>query len=150
MSAARVGEHSDVEWKLVYRSPAFAIRSKAGVGITPPNVEGAAKPTSSVMISRIFGALFGGTTRMGQAGFDCAAFNSIFPLNGWGGDGMYRPSIVVVASGEPVTPVVCWGATRPAEIIPIAIMARMTASHTFAFIYFLLSGFSKDACKSIS
>jgi len=30
--------------------------------MTPPNVLGAAKPTSSVMISRMFGAPFGGTT----------------------------------------------------------------------------------------
>ncbi len=45
--------------------------------MTPPKVEGAAKPTSSVMISRMFGAPFGGTTRAGQPGLDCAAFSSI-------------------------------------------------------------------------
>ena len=67
--------------------PAAAIRSSAGVGITPPKVDGAAKPTSSVMISRIFGAPFGGTTRAGHAGFDWAAFSSISPLNGCGGGG---------------------------------------------------------------
>jgi hypothetical protein len=37
----------------------------------PPKVEGALKPTSSVMIKRMFGASFGGTTRAGQAAFDC-------------------------------------------------------------------------------
>jgi hypothetical protein len=36
------------------------MRSSVGVGMTPPNVLGAAKPTSSVMISRMFGAPFGG------------------------------------------------------------------------------------------
>jgi hypothetical protein len=63
------------------------MRSSVGVGITPPNVEGAPKPTSSVMIRRMFGAPFGGTTRAGHAGFDWSAFRLISPWNGWGGDG---------------------------------------------------------------
>jgi hypothetical protein len=62
ISAARVGEHSAVEWNCVKRNPIFAIRSSAGAGITPPKVLGAAKPTSSVMISNTFGAPLGGTT----------------------------------------------------------------------------------------
>ena len=41
MSAARVGEQSAVEWKLVYRRPFCAMRSSAGVGMTPPKVDGA-------------------------------------------------------------------------------------------------------------
>ena len=49
------------------------MRSSAGVGMTPPKVEGAAKPTSSVMMSRMFGAPFGGATRGGHQGFDCAS-----------------------------------------------------------------------------
>ena len=40
--------------------PCSATRSRAGVGITPPKVDGAQKPTSSVMISRMFGAPLGG------------------------------------------------------------------------------------------
>src|SRR5215471_6305138 len=83
------------------------MRSSAGVGMTPPKVDGAPKPTSSVMMSRIFGAPFGGTTRAGHAGLDWAALRPISPWNGCGGGGMYRPSMVVVAVGEP-TPVVCW------------------------------------------
>ena len=63
------------------------MRSSVGVGITPPKVDGAAKPTSSVMISRMFGAPFGGTTRAGHYGFDCAALSSISPPNGCGGGG---------------------------------------------------------------
>ena len=42
--------------------PASAMRLSAGVGMTPPNVLGAAKPTSSVMISKMLGAPFGSTT----------------------------------------------------------------------------------------
>src|SRR4029077_11258930 len=82
------------------------MRSSVGVGMTPPKVAGAPKPTSSVIISRIFGASFGGTTRAGHAVFDCRAFRLISPWNGAGGAGRYRPSIVVVASGEPGVPVV--------------------------------------------
>src|SRR5271170_4706758 len=105
------------------------MRSSAGVGMTPPKVDGAPKPTSSVRISTIFGAPFGGTTRDGQPGFDWAALRLISPSNFCGGGGMYRPSIVVVASGEPGTPVVCWapagmqartrsGAVKNANVIP--------------------------------
>src|SRR5262245_2203467 len=101
MSAARVGEHSAVEWKFVYRSPFFAMRSSAGVGMTPPKVDGAPKPTSSVMMSSTFGAPFGGTTRGGQDGFDCIASRSIVPVNAVGGGGIWSPLIVVVAAGDP-------------------------------------------------
>src|SRR5271170_7041903 len=83
------------------------MRSIAGVGIMPPKVDGAPKPTSSVMISKIFGAPFGGTTRAGQADFDWEALRLIWPWNGGGGGGKYRPSMVVVALGEPGVPVVC-------------------------------------------
>jgi hypothetical protein len=61
----------------------------------------------------MFGAPFGGTIRGGQAAFDCKAFSSIEPLNGCGGGGKYLPSIVVVALGEPGTPVVCWSLAVP-------------------------------------
>ena len=40
----------------------LAMRSSVGVGMTPPKVLGAAKPTSSVKINKMFGAFFGGTT----------------------------------------------------------------------------------------
>jgi hypothetical protein len=42
------------------------MRSRFGVGITPPNVLETPKPVSSVMINRMFGASFAGTTRIGQ------------------------------------------------------------------------------------
>ena len=46
------------------------MRSMVGVGMTPPKVLGAPKPESSVMISKTFGAPFGGTTRGAHHGFD--------------------------------------------------------------------------------
>ena len=52
------------------------MRSSAGVGITPPNVDGAPKPTSSVMISSTFGAPLGGTMRAGHYGFAWNAFGA--------------------------------------------------------------------------
>jgi hypothetical protein len=73
INAARVGEQSDVEWKLVERSPLCAMRSSAGVGMTPPNVPGAPKPTSSVMMSSTLGAPFGGTTRGAHHAFELEA-----------------------------------------------------------------------------
>ena len=45
-------------------------------------VDGALKPTSSVMIRRIFGGSLGGVTSIGHACVDCAAFGSIWPGNG--------------------------------------------------------------------
>src|SRR5215472_3690453 len=79
MMAAREGEHSAVELKLVKRRPLAAILSSVGVGTTPPNALVTPKPVSSVIISSTFGAPLGGTTRAGQYGVDCAALRSILP-----------------------------------------------------------------------
>ena len=65
-SAARVGEQSAVVWKLLKRRPALAIRSMVGVGIGPPKVLLAPKPTSSVRMMRMFGAPFGRRHRLGE------------------------------------------------------------------------------------
>src|SRR6516162_9727197 len=105
MRAARVGEHRAVECMQVYRSPVFATRSKAGVGMTPPKVLGAPKPTSSVMMSNTLGALLGGTTRGAHHAFDWAAFSLMTPPNFGSGGGSCLPEMVVVAPGEPGTPV---------------------------------------------
>src|SRR5271157_6297502 len=107
MIAEREGEQSDVEWKFVYRSPALAMRSMAGVGTTPPKVPGAPKPTSSVMMSSTLGAPFGGTTRGGHHGVDSVALSLITPPNGGSGGGSCFPSIEVVAPGDPSTPFTC-------------------------------------------
>src|SRR4029077_2664338 len=79
-----------------------------GVGMTPPNVLGTAKPASSVMISSTFGAPCGGTTRGAHQGFDCRASSLITPPKFGSGGGSCLPSIVVVAPGEPGVPVICW------------------------------------------
>src|SRR6185295_15089219 len=75
-------------------------------GTTPPKVPGAPKPQSSVMITRTFGAPFGGTMRGGHHAFDSVAFSSITPPNFGSGGGSCTPLIVVVALGEPAVPVV--------------------------------------------
>ncbi len=89
----------------MYRSPLLAMRSKAGVGMTPPNVLGAPKPQSSVMMSRTLGAPLGGTTRGGHHGLDSVAFSLITPPNFGSGGGSCFPLMVVVALGEPGSPV---------------------------------------------
>src|SRR5690242_16455340 len=86
----------------------LAMRSRAGVGMTPPKVLGAAKPTSSVMISRMLGASPGGTVRGDHHGLDWVALRFISPPKGIAGDGRTSPLIVRVAAGEPGTPLICW------------------------------------------
>src|ERR1700758_5276785 len=60
------------------------------------------------MINNTLGAPLGGTTRGGQYGLDWLALRLITPPNGAGWGGRYFPSMVVVALGEPGTPVICW------------------------------------------
>src|SRR5271167_5193748 len=83
------------------------MRSMAGVGMTPPKVPGAPKPTSSVMMRSTLGAPLGGTTRGGHQGFDSDAFSLITPPNSGSGGGSCFPLMVVVALGEPKSPVTC-------------------------------------------
>src|SRR5262245_16184608 len=59
-NAARVGEHSAVVWKRLYRNPSSASRCNVGVFAGPPNVLVWPKPTSSSRTSRTLGAPFGG------------------------------------------------------------------------------------------
>src|SRR6516162_2364262 len=89
------------------------MRSMVGVGITPPKVPGAPKPWSSVIMSSTLGAPLGGTTRGGHQGVDSEAFSLITPPNFGSGDGSWLPGIVVVALGDPGTPVICWADTQP-------------------------------------
>ena len=72
---------------LLYRSPIFAIPSRLGVGMTPPNVLGAPKPTSSVMINSTLGAPFGGTMFGGHQGVESVARSWITPPNFGSGGG---------------------------------------------------------------
>src|SRR5271155_2442084 len=78
------------------------MRSSVGVGMTPPKVDGAPKPTSSVMIKRMLGAPSGGTIRGGHHDFDWVAFRLIVPPNGRSGAGSTSPGIVRVPSGAPI------------------------------------------------
>src|SRR6266481_4279837 len=78
------------------------MRSKAGVGMTPPKVLGAPKPTSSVMMSRILGALAGGKMRGAHQAFDWAALSLMTPPNFGSGAGSCLPEMVVVAAAEPI------------------------------------------------
>ncbi len=98
------------------------MRSMAGVGITPPNVPGAPNPWSSVMMSSTFGAPFGGTTRGDHQGVDSEAFSLITPPNGGSGGGSCFPLSVVVAPGEPGTPVTCCAITE-GTLAPTATVA---------------------------
>ena len=91
----------------MYFSPTLAMRSIAGVGITPPYVLGAPKPESSVMMSRTLGAPLGGTMRGVHHAFDWRALSLITPPNFGSGGGSCFPLIVVVAPAEPGVPVVC-------------------------------------------
>ena len=75
--------------------------------MTPPNVLGAPKPASSVMMSNTLGAPFGGTTRGGHQAFNSEASSLITPPNFGSGGGSCFPSIVVVAAGEPGRSVIC-------------------------------------------
>ena len=72
--------------------------------MTPPKVLGAAKPTSSVMISKMLGAPFGGTTWGCQKGVELRASRLIVPPNAPGGGGICRPSMVVVELVNPERP----------------------------------------------
>src|SRR5512137_2338725 len=89
------------------------MRSSAGVGTTPPKVPGAPNPLSSVMISSTLGAPFGGTTRGAHQAFDSEAFSLITPWNFGSGGGSCLPSSVVVALGDPSTPVTCCAEADP-------------------------------------
>ena len=79
--AQRGGEHP------VVAQPVGRDMVQLGVGMTPPNVLGMAKPASSVMISRKLGAPFGGTTRGGHQGLDSSASSLITPPNSGAGGG---------------------------------------------------------------
>src|ERR1700693_5766408 len=58
-----------------------------GVGTGPPNVLLAPKPTSSVMMSRTFGAPLGALTSCGKSLVDSSTVRPMWPLKGCSGLG---------------------------------------------------------------
>jgi hypothetical protein len=82
----------------------MAMRSRFGVGTTPPNVLVTPKPVSSVMIKRTFGAPLGGTTRAGQYGVDCAALRSILPRNTGAPNILCTLSALLLLASSPLGP----------------------------------------------
>src|SRR5208337_4900989 len=106
------------------------MRSIVGVGITPPKVEGAPKPTSSVMISRMLGAPAGGTIRGGHHVFDWVAFRLIVPPNGRAGAGSTSPGMMRVPSGEPMlVPIAPRIGSEPAGTAPVLCAAALPGSN---------------------
>src|SRR5262245_4330438 len=87
---------------------------------------------------RTLGAPLGGTTVGGQYGLESLASMLIVPPNGAGGGGRYLPSIVVVASGEPGVPVVCWAKVEPtvrARTEVDNVSARIRPSHLYRLMF---------------
>src|SRR5208282_259685 len=60
------------------------------------------------MIKTMLGAPLGGTTRGGHHGVESLALSLITPPKGSDGGGSCLPSSVIVALGEPGTPLICW------------------------------------------
>src|SRR5277367_1360479 len=106
------------------------MRSIVGVGMTPPKVDGAPKPTSSVMIRRMLGAPAGGTIRGGHHDFDRSAFRLIVPPNGRSGAGSTSPGIVRVPSGAPIFAPIgsCIGVEPAALAAPLVCAAALPGS----------------------
>src|SRR5262245_23360015 len=110
------------------------MRSMAGVGMTPPNVPDTPYPWSSVMMSRMLGAPFGGTTRGGQYGLESTALSLITPPNFGSGGGSCFPLIVVVALGDPGSPVVCICAEEGATAMTAAASIPLRRTCLASFI----------------
>src|SRR4029077_2876883 len=113
--------------------------------MTPPKVLGAPNPQSSVMMSRMLGAPFGGTMRGGHHGLESKALSLITPPKGSGGGGICFPSIVTVALGAPGVPVICWAGAGMARNSAAATIGNNKAVYFgFCFmIWFWLSNLQK-------
>src|SRR5512139_3131243 len=89
------------------------------------------------MIKSTLGAPLGGTTVGGHQGFESLASSLMTPPNFGGGGGSCLPSIVMVALGEPGTPVICCAIAGTAT--RMIAMIKITIVHTADFIFILLS-----------
>src|SRR5438045_5258186 len=86
------------------------------------------------MIRSTFGAPLGGTIRGGQYGLESLASSLITPPNGRGGAGSCFPSIVVVALGDPGSPVICWAVVEGATAITAAAIVALKITYLIGFI----------------
>src|SRR5208283_1151984 len=83
-----------------------------GVGIGPPNVLLAPKPTSSVRISKMLGAPFGALTSPGKSGVESLGVNPMCPLNGGAGRGKVSWAFVGIKHPNANTVIINFGSTR--------------------------------------
>src|SRR5215813_6396003 len=86
------------------------------------------------MINRTLGAPLGGAMRGDQYGLDWRASRSIRPPNFCGAAGICSPGIVVVALGEPGTPVICWAKPEVPESTTAAVKAVIAKMRGVAVI----------------
>ena len=77
------------------------------------------------MMRSTLGAPAGGTTRGGHHGLESVALSLMTPPNFGGAGGSCRPSIVVVALGEPRTPVTFCASAGPAVTVATHSTAAM-------------------------
>ena len=80
------------------------------------------------------GRALGGTIVGGQEGFESVALRLIVPPNAAAELGMYLPSIVVVALGEPGMPVV-WTCARVEGVMTINVAANIPLSRICIFVF---------------
>ena len=78
-SAARVGEHRGVTWKLVNTTPSAARASMFGVSMSEPKHPSWAKPVSSRTITSTSGAPGPGSGGVSKSGVDSANVAPIVP-----------------------------------------------------------------------
>src|SRR4029077_6536013 len=80
------------------------------------------------MMSRMLGAPLGGTTRGGHQVFDPSRVSLITPPNFGGAAGSWVPSTVIVALGEPSSPVTCCAETGAPTSVAAAKNAATAAT----------------------
>ena len=85
------------------------------------------------MMRSTLGAPLGGTTRGGHYGLESLAISLITPPNFGGGGGSCLPSIVVVALGDPGSPVV-WTCAMEGEAA-IKVAAKIPLSRISVFVF---------------
>src|SRR5437899_6793826 len=121
------------------------MRSRAGVGMTPPKVPETPYPWSSVMMRSTLGAPLGGTTRGGHQGVESLALSLITPPNLGGGAGSCFPSIVVVASAEPNWPVTCWAVAAGTD----RVTGNINAAIRLGMVCALITDFRTPSARHI-